>query len=148
MEKVDYSTQARSCIFEISRSAVASSHNSCDLFLVVKLEKVLQGDINESAEPYMKDVNMEKAKANAADACSRLGAYRMPFAWTAIWLQNIIKSKVCAKWIFISSHRLFGSVMDPKSQVVSVVSLLSCIFRILWGMILEVPMLKVLDQIV
>lgn len=37
---------------------------------------------------------MEKAKLSAIDACTRLGAYRMPFAWTAIWLQNIIKSKV------------------------------------------------------
>ena len=92
-EKADYSTQARQCIFEISRSASTQS-NSCDLFLVVKLEKVLQGDINESAEPYIKDSNIEKAQNSAKDACSRLGAYRMPFAWTAIWLQNIIKSKV------------------------------------------------------
>ena len=92
-EKADYSTQARQCIFEISRSASTQS-NSCDLFLVVKLEKVLQGDINESAEPYIKDANIEKAQNSAKDACSRLGAYRMPFAWTAIWLQNIIKSKV------------------------------------------------------
>merc|ERR1719328_217873 len=91
-EKADYSTQARQCIFEISRSASTQS-NSCDLFLVVKLEKVLQGDINESAEPYIKDANIEKAQNSAKDACSRLGAYRMPFAWTAIWLQNIIKSK-------------------------------------------------------
>ena len=109
-EKVDYSTQARSCVFDISQP-------STDLFLVVKLEKVLQGDINDAAEPYLKDVvnllffslvvklvilktmiffiyqNMEKARANAYDACNRLGRYRMPFAWTAIWLQNIIKSK-------------------------------------------------------
>ena len=92
-EKADYSTQARQCIFEVSRSASTLS-NSCDLFLVVKLEKVLQGDINESAEPYIKDANIEKAQNAAKDACSRLGAYRMPFAWTAIWLQNIIKSKV------------------------------------------------------
>ena len=28
---------------------------SSDLFLVVKLEKVLQGDISEAAEPYLKD---------------------------------------------------------------------------------------------
>ena len=97
-EKADYSTQARSCIFEVSRS-ISSQSNSCDLFLVVKLEKVLQGDINESAEPYIKDVNIEKAKLNAIDACTRLGAYRMPFAWTAIWLQNIIKSKVSSKFL-------------------------------------------------
>jgi hypothetical protein len=38
----------RSCIFNISAP-------SSDLFLVVKLEKVLQGDINEAAEPYLKE---------------------------------------------------------------------------------------------
>jgi hypothetical protein len=36
---------------------------------------------------------VDKARANAYDACNRLGKYRMPFAWTAIWLQNIIKGK-------------------------------------------------------
>ncbi len=46
--QADYSTQARSCIFDISQPTQ-------DLFLVVKLEKVLQGDISESAEPYLKD---------------------------------------------------------------------------------------------
>ena len=81
----DYTTQARSCVFDISNP-------SNDLFLVVKLEKVLQGDINESAEPYLKEVtNLDKVKGNAYDACNRLGKYRMPFAWTAIWLHNIIK---------------------------------------------------------
>ena len=84
--QADYSTQARSCVFEIS-------HPSPDLFLVVKLEKVLQGDIADAAEPYLKDANVEKVRANAYDACNRLGKYRMPFAWTAIWLQNIIKGK-------------------------------------------------------
>ncbi len=81
----DYTTQARSCIFDISNP-------SNDLFLVVKLEKVLQGDITEAAEPYLKEVtNLDKVRANAYDACNRLGKYRMPFAWTAIWLHNIIK---------------------------------------------------------
>ena len=46
--QADFSTQARSCIFEIS-------HPTPDMFLVVKLEKVLQGDISEAAEPYLKE---------------------------------------------------------------------------------------------
>lgn len=45
---VDASTQSRACIFNIS-------HPSPDLFLVIKLEKVLQGDINDCIEPYVKD---------------------------------------------------------------------------------------------
>lgn len=36
---------------------------------------------------------MDKIRSNASEVCHRLGKYRMPFAWTAIWLQNIIKGK-------------------------------------------------------
>ncbi|KAK8766565.1 hypothetical protein V5799_006661 [Amblyomma americanum] len=80
----DISTLCRACIFNIT-------YPSTDLFLVIKLEKVLQGDINECAEPYMKDEkNKEKVRANAAATCKRLGKYRMPFAWTAVYLLNVL----------------------------------------------------------
>ncbi|XP_071439283.1 dedicator of cytokinesis protein 7 [Hetaerina americana] len=80
----DISTLSRSCIFDIT-------YPSTDLFLVIKLEKVLQGDISEYAEPYMKDdKNRDKVRVNAVASCERLGKYRMPFAWTAIYLMNII----------------------------------------------------------
>lgn len=44
----DPSTLGRSCVFNIT-------YPSTDLFIVIKLEKVLQGDITECAEPYIKD---------------------------------------------------------------------------------------------
>ncbi|XP_037071208.1 dedicator of cytokinesis protein 7-like [Pollicipes pollicipes] len=80
---VDISTLSKSCIFDIT-------YPSADLFLVIKLEKVMQGDINECAEPYINDKSREKAHAVAAGFCERLGQYRMPFAWTAIFLTNIV----------------------------------------------------------
>ncbi|CAB4062764.1 DOCK6_7_8 [Lepeophtheirus salmonis] len=52
-----------------------------------------KGDINEAAEPYIKEQVVQKVKLNAAEACFKLGKYRMPFAWTAIWVPNIIKGK-------------------------------------------------------
>uniref|UniRef100_A0A3B4CPG9 Dedicator of cytokinesis 6 n=1 Tax=Pygocentrus nattereri TaxID=42514 RepID=A0A3B4CPG9_PYGNA len=90
------STLARSAIFSIT-------YPSPDIFLVIKLEKVLQqGDIGECCEPYMvmkesdsTKVNvskLEKLKAQAEQSCSRLGHFRMPFAWTAIHLLNIVSS--------------------------------------------------------
>ncbi|XP_017855271.1 dedicator of cytokinesis protein 7 [Drosophila busckii] len=85
----DASTQSRSAIFEIS-------YPSNDLYLVIRLEKVLQGDINNSVEPYLKedkDKYREKVKSNAMDYCERLGKYRMPFAWTAIYLTNIFNGE-------------------------------------------------------
>lgn len=35
---------------------------------------------------------MEKLKCQAEQFCQRLGKYRMPFAWTAIHLMNIVSS--------------------------------------------------------
>jgi hypothetical protein len=80
----DTSTLARGCIFNISNP-------SPDLFLVVRLEKVLQGDLSECVEPYMKEErNRDKLKANAVAVCERLGKYRQAFAWTGIYLMNVI----------------------------------------------------------
>ena len=104
----DVSTLSRSCIFN-------TTFPSTDLFLVVKLEKVLQGDIGECTEPYIKDdkvtkcchvlvgrsrllnlvivcllQNRDKVRANAVACCERLGRYRMPFAWTGIHLHSIV----------------------------------------------------------
>ncbi|XP_066449720.1 dedicator of cytokinesis protein 6 isoform X4 [Eleutherodactylus coqui] len=89
------STLARSAIFSIT-------YPSPDIFLVIKLEKVLQqGDIGECCEPYMvlkesdgikNKEKVDKLRAHAEQFCSRLGRYRMPFAWTAIHLMNIINS--------------------------------------------------------
>ncbi|XP_062854097.1 dedicator of cytokinesis protein 7 isoform X11 [Trichomycterus rosablanca] len=89
------STLARSAVFSIT-------YPSQDVFLVIKLEKVLQqGDIGECAEPYMvfkesdaakNKEKLEKLRAQSEQCCQRLGRYRMPFAWTAIHLMNIVNS--------------------------------------------------------
>ena len=89
IKSCDTSTQSRSGIFEIS-------YPSNDLFLVIRLEKVLQGDLKDSVEPYLKDdkdKSRDKAKLNAADYCERLGKYRMPFAFTAIYLTNVFNGE-------------------------------------------------------
>uniref|UniRef100_A0A670ZXC7 Dedicator of cytokinesis 6 n=1 Tax=Pseudonaja textilis TaxID=8673 RepID=A0A670ZXC7_PSETE len=94
---------AHPAISTLARSAVFSlTHPSPEIFLVIKLEKVLQqGDISECCEPYMvmKETDalknkekLEKLRVTGEQFCTRLGRYRMPFAWTAIHLMNIIST--------------------------------------------------------
>lgn len=62
------------------------------IWFFLQLEKVLQqGDISEVADPYMKDdKNRDKVRVAAVNSCDRLGNYRMPFAWTAVYLMNVV----------------------------------------------------------
>ncbi|XP_057325532.1 dedicator of cytokinesis protein 9 isoform X5 [Microplitis mediator] len=58
-----------------------------DIFLVVRIEKILQGSICQTSEPYIratKDPRLGlKVHKNVRAYCQRLGNYRMPFAWSA-----------------------------------------------------------------
>uniref|UniRef100_A0A3Q2Q471 Dedicator of cytokinesis 11 n=1 Tax=Fundulus heteroclitus TaxID=8078 RepID=A0A3Q2Q471_FUNHE len=58
-----------------------------DIFLVARVEKVLQNGITHCAEPYIKSSDVTKTAQKvlkaAKQTCQRLGHYRMPFAWAA-----------------------------------------------------------------
>ena len=73
------------------------THNHLFLY---RLEKVLQkGDITEAAEPYQREMDrktLDKAKNTAKQFCQQLGQYRMPLAWTAINVIDIITGNKAA----------------------------------------------------
>eukprot|EP00002_Diphylleia_rotans_P013695 TRINITY_DN2672_c0_g1_i21.p1 TRINITY_DN2672_c0_g1~~TRINITY_DN2672_c0_g1_i21.p1 ORF type:complete len:1254 (-),score=230.39 TRINITY_DN2672_c0_g1_i21:5461-9222(-) len=60
------------------------------LYVVVRVEKVLQGEYESCIEPYTKDGGSvsERAKREIKDLCARLGEYRQPLGWGAIPLFN------------------------------------------------------------
>ncbi|NWS40609.1 DOC11 protein, partial [Probosciger aterrimus] len=71
----------------IKRGVFSVTDPHVEIFLVARVEKVLQGSITHCAEPYMKNSDpgktAQKVHKVAKQACSRLGQYRMPFGWAA-----------------------------------------------------------------
>ncbi|XP_017153325.1 dedicator of cytokinesis protein 11 isoform X3 [Drosophila miranda] len=72
--------QLRQCLL-----SVRAPH--ADIYLVVRVEKVLQCGIAQAAEPYLKagkDPKLGQKVCKAAKSCAQhIGHYRQPFAWAA-----------------------------------------------------------------
>ncbi|KAG6459344.1 dedicator of cytokinesis protein 9 isoform X2 [Manduca sexta] len=74
--------------FRSKKQVILSVNNSHpDIFLVVKIDKILQGHVSQVLEPYMKATKDPrlglKVHKTVQAYGNRVGAYRMPFAWTA-----------------------------------------------------------------
>lgn len=59
-----------------------------EIYVVVRIEKILQGSINQVAEPYLKMTkgdpkNSQKLLKNIKMYAQKIGHFRMPFAWAA-----------------------------------------------------------------
>lgn len=72
------------------RQAVFSvQHTEPELYLVVRIEKVLQGSISQASENYIRVAadgdgrQGSKTQKSVRQCCQHLGHYRMPFAWTS-----------------------------------------------------------------
>lgn len=80
-----------------------------DVFLVVKIEKILQGGINNTSEAYVKagkDPKMgQKLNKNVRLYSQKIGHYRMPFAWAARPLFRLYSSDLDSAIEFPAIYR-------------------------------------------
>lgn len=80
-----------------------------DVFLVVKIEKILQGGINNTSDAYLKagkDPKMgSKLNKNVKQYSQKIGHYRMPFAWAARPLFRLYSSDLDSAIEFPAIYR-------------------------------------------
>ncbi|KAM3718829.1 Dedicator of cytokinesis protein [Dirofilaria immitis] len=131
---MDEASKCTQAIFSISRPLN-------DVFIVIKLEKVLQPcEVADACEPYLKeDKNRERLIQTAQQYCERLGAFRMPLGWFAIDLNQVLNGsyrpdKTEALATVISSS-VTGHDITPASPAVlfdveSIISMGELIFRV------------------
>lgn len=74
--QADAVTLARNALFQLNDSNIE------DVFLVLRVEKVLEGDPSVAFDRFSSSVT-PKAQAEVADFCERLGRFRQPIAWGA-----------------------------------------------------------------
>uniref|UniRef100_A0A673I0A1 Dedicator of cytokinesis protein 11-like n=1 Tax=Sinocyclocheilus rhinocerous TaxID=307959 RepID=A0A673I0A1_9TELE len=75
------------CVLCVFQGIFSVTNPHTDIFLLARVEKVLQNGITHCAEPYIKTADIsktvQKVLKTAKQTCQRLGQYRMPFAWAA-----------------------------------------------------------------
>ncbi|XP_043275620.1 dedicator of cytokinesis protein 9 isoform X2 [Venturia canescens] len=96
------------------RQAIFSISNPHpDIFLVVRIEKILQGSIYQTSEPYLratKDPRLGlKVHKQVRASCQRLGNYRMPFAWAARPLFRLYSNELDTSSDFPAIYRQEGN---------------------------------------
>ena len=80
-----------------------------DIFLIVRIEKILQGNINPSTEPYLKAAKDPKLGCKALKTIKqysqRVKHYTMPWAWTARPLFKLYSSELDTDGDFPAIYR-------------------------------------------
>ncbi|VDK44685.1 unnamed protein product [Anisakis simplex] len=103
-----------------TQAAFSISQSVNNIFIVVKLEKVLQAcEVADASDPYLKeDRNKERLLQGAKLYCERLGAYRMPLGWIAIDLSKILCDR--ASFSTNGTFRRIGSGTSSTTMLAAV----------------------------
>lgn len=89
-----------------------------DIFIVVKIDKILQGGINNTTEPYLKsnkDPKLAlKLHKNVKAFHQKIGHFRMPFAWAAKPLFRLYSSDLDTAIEFPAIYRQENSKLKDE----------------------------------
>uniref|UniRef100_A0A182K3W5 Dedicator of cytokinesis protein 9 n=1 Tax=Anopheles christyi TaxID=43041 RepID=A0A182K3W5_9DIPT len=89
-----------------------------DIFIVVRIDKILQGAINASVEPYLKTTKdpkvLCKLQKTIKQYAQKCGHYRMPFAWAARPLFQLYSNDLDTSYEFPAIYRQEGAKLKDE----------------------------------
>lgn len=89
-----------------------------DVFIVVRIDKILQGSISQSSEPYIKaskDPKLGlKLRRQIHQFSQKIGHHRMPFAWAARPLFRLYSNDLDANIDFPAIYRQEGAKLKDE----------------------------------
>ncbi|XP_035917341.1 dedicator of cytokinesis protein 11 isoform X2 [Anopheles stephensi] len=89
-----------------------------DIFIVVRVDKILQGAINPSVEPYLKTTKdpkvLCKLQKTIKQYAQKCGHYRMPFAWAARPLFQLYSNDLDTSYEFPAIYRQEGAKLKDE----------------------------------
>ncbi|KFB37649.1 AGAP008535-PA-like protein [Anopheles sinensis] len=89
-----------------------------DIFIVVRIDKILQGAINPSVEPYLKATKdpkvLGKLQKTIKQYAQKCGHYRMPFAWAARPLFQLYRNDLDTSYEFPAIYRQEGAKLKDE----------------------------------
>ncbi|XP_058808456.1 dedicator of cytokinesis protein 9 isoform X2 [Phymastichus coffea] len=108
---ISWLNSAKQAIFNVS-----NPHP--DIFLVVRIDKILQGSINQTCEPYVratKDPSLGiKIRKQVQAYSQRVGNYKMPFAWSTRPLFRLYSNELDTTSDFSVIYRQEGSKIKDE----------------------------------
>lgn len=91
-------------IFFLLQAILSINNPHPDIFIVIRIDKILQGNVHQVSEPYVKAAKDPrlglKVHKSVKSYAARLGSYRMPFAWAAKPLFRYIIFKLITIYFF------------------------------------------------
>lgn len=101
-----------------------AEHFGTNVFLIIRLEKILQAsDITEAIDPYVsRDKPKEKLIYNAKEFCDRLGSYRMPIGWNFVELRTLLQAPFQQKTSDAYKSEETVSISSKQADTASIIS--------------------------
>ncbi|XP_050434883.1 dedicator of cytokinesis protein 9 isoform X2 [Adelges cooleyi] len=108
----------RQWLYKQKQAIMCVSKPHSDVFLVLRVDKVLQGSIVRASEPYIKaTTNGAKVYKNVKTDCNRLGNYHMPFAWGARPLYRLYSCELDTSTDYMTLYRQDPSKLGDEDMI-------------------------------